>query len=258
MLHFIHFLQNLPPESIEIIGLVAAWIALLAFLRFFGQIGLACYMSIAVIIANIEVLKMAEFSFLSHPIALGTPLFSTTFLCSCLLAEFYGKKAAQKAVWLSVASSCITTFWLTLTIGIDPHLPPLDYDGYTTHHHAMETLFIQSPAIFLAGTIAYVCSQLYDIWLFNRLKVLFQSRLLWLRNGLAMAIASFVDSALFSVLAFMVLHPHPIPFKTIWKGYILGTYGIRLLLTLFNAPIILLARKWPPKDTSTASTQVQS
>ena len=54
------------------------------------------YTVIAVIGANIQVLKIVDFPFFSNPIALGTILFASTFLTTDILTEYYGSKFAKK------------------------------------------------------------------------------------------------------------------------------------------------------------------
>ena len=71
----------------------------------FGEIGLYIYSAIAIIVANIQVLKLVKFSFFSEPIALGTVLFASTFLCTDILAEYYGAKKARINVKRTVLKS---------------------------------------------------------------------------------------------------------------------------------------------------------
>jgi len=64
--------------------------------RFFGRIGLYCWIAVAVILANIQVTKTIQlFGFVT---ALGNIIYSTTFLATDILNENHGKKAARKAV----------------------------------------------------------------------------------------------------------------------------------------------------------------
>ena len=56
------------------------------------------YTVLAIIVANIQVLKIVNFPFFENPIALGTILFSTTFLTTDILTEYYGVKSARKNI----------------------------------------------------------------------------------------------------------------------------------------------------------------
>ena len=92
-------------------------------LRLFGPAGIYIYMAIAIVGANIQVLKPVQFSVYSHPIALGTILFTSTFLCTDILAEFYSPKTARKAIFLGFAAMLLMTIFMTLNLGFRP-LPP--------------------------------------------------------------------------------------------------------------------------------------
>ena len=71
---------------------------ILIFLKLFGEVGIYIYTVVAIIGANIQVLKIVDFPFFNSPIALGTILFSTTFLATDILSEYYGAKLARKNI----------------------------------------------------------------------------------------------------------------------------------------------------------------
>ena len=87
---FVTTFNNISIEFTWFIFLVIVFSSILIFLKFFGEVGLYVYTSIAVIAANIQVLKIVKFPFFSDPIALGTILFASTFLCTDILSEYYG------------------------------------------------------------------------------------------------------------------------------------------------------------------------
>ena len=76
--------------------------ALLSY-RFFGKAGLYCLSAVATILANIEVLLLIRAFGMEQ--TLGNVLFAVTFLITDILSECEGKKAANKAVWIGMASS---------------------------------------------------------------------------------------------------------------------------------------------------------
>ena len=86
---FVIKFNNTPIEFTWFLFLIIVFISILIFLKFFGEVGLYVYTSIAVIAANIQVLKIVKFSFFAEPIALGTILFASIFLCTDILAEYY-------------------------------------------------------------------------------------------------------------------------------------------------------------------------
>ena len=98
-LDFFGFVESMNQIPIFISWLFFLFICLLTILlllKLFGEVGIFIYTVIAIISANIQVLKIVEFPFFSNPIALGTILFSSTFLATDILTEYYDLKLQGK------------------------------------------------------------------------------------------------------------------------------------------------------------------
>jgi uncharacterized PurR-regulated membrane protein YhhQ (DUF165 family) len=67
-----------------------------------------------------------------------------------------------------------------------------------------------------------------------------QGKLLWLRTIVAVLTSALLDNIIFSILAWKVFYPLPVGFSTFFMTYILGTFGIRILVTLANTPVMYL------------------
>src|ERR1700679_1491336 len=93
--------QALGGEWLSVVLLLVLYSTILGLWRFFGIQGLYLYNILAVVIANIQVLKVSPFFLSPHPVALGTMLFSTTFLVSDILTEHHGTRIAKKGIILS-------------------------------------------------------------------------------------------------------------------------------------------------------------
>ena len=65
-------------------------------------------------------IKNCRFSIFSNPIALGTILFSSTFLTTDILSEYYGVKYARKNILIGFISFLIMTIFMLFTIGFSP------------------------------------------------------------------------------------------------------------------------------------------
>lgn len=230
------FLQTLPSEALELVFLIGCGGVILGMMRFYGAVGLMFYSAIAVIVGNFQVQLAAFFSFFTDPIALGTVVFSSTFIVSSILTEYYGKKEAQKAIWLSFSGMIILSFFMFLTLGFNPA------HGFQDVYEAMRVLFLPVPALIAASLIAYVVGQYNDIWIFAAVSKLTRGRLLWLRSSLAIGMGMFLDSLIFSVLAWIVFAPVPLEWETVFYTYVLGTYILRLGVGLIGIPFIYLAR----------------
>ena len=109
-------LNSLSTELMWVIMLLFCFSSILIFLRLFGYVGIF-YTSLAVIAGNIQVLKTVDF-YSPEPVALGTILFASTFLCTDILSEYYGK---EKQVNILIGFSLFfMTLLMVITIGFKP------------------------------------------------------------------------------------------------------------------------------------------
>jgi queuosine precursor transporter len=236
-----------PPECIWLVLLLGCFGAILFLNRFFGPPGLYVYIAIAIIGANIQVLKAVKFSVYPEPVALGTILFSSSYLATDILAERFGKDAAKKGVWLGFIAFLSFVAIMILTLGFSPLTPEQAGEEMAwalAYHDHMKALFTPQLAFFAAGMIAYLTSQFHDVWLFHSLKAKFGGRFLWFRNNASTMVSALIDNTVFSVFAWIVLASNPLPFKTVLVTYILGTYWLRLLVAALDTPVLYLAKSW--------------
>lgn len=234
------FLQSLPAETITLIQVLACAGTLLLFGRFFGLAGLYAYCTLAIIMANLQVLKATQYSFYTSPVALGTVVFSSIFLCHDIITELVGVRAARRCLFLSFTSLLCFALFMMVTLGFP--LPP----GHTSYEQIqghMAALFTPIPALFLASIVAYVLSQLNDIWLFNRIHLATGERWLWLRTLVSMILSSLLDSAIFSFLAWRLFAPTPMDWDTLIFTYIFGTFLLRVLVAGLNLPLMYIAKR---------------
>lgn len=240
----VEFMQTLPTELLAFITFISCAASILLLFRLFGAIGLYLYNAVIVLLANIQVLKMATFWLSPEPVALGTVAFATTYLASDILTEHCGKAVARRGVWLSFAGHILMTVMMVVTLGYA--VPKGD-----KIQEAMMSLFTPSPRILLAGLLAYAISQLLDISLFDWVARLTKRRWLWLRTNVATLLSGLVDNALFSVFAWVLFNPAPISVYSLIFTYILGTYVSRALVAFMSTPVIYLSYLWLPKPLNT-------
>lgn len=241
---FIQYCNSLPPEIIWLTLLVFSFSTILFMLRVFGATGLYVYIAIASIAANIQVFKAVKFSIFDMPVPLGTILYTSVYLCTDILNEFYGGKAARKSIYMGFMAMLLMAVFMLLTLAFKPLSTAEAANGMQwaleSHNH-MFAVFSPAPVFFIAGIVAYLCSQLNDVWVYTSLKKLTNGRFLWLRNNGAAAVSAFIDDAIFSILAWVTLAKDPVEWNVVW-GYILGTYALRLVVAILDTPVIYLAK----------------
>ena len=233
-------LNSLSTELMWFIMLLFCFFSILIFLRIFGYIGIFIYSALAVIAGNIQVLKTVDFFYSPEPVALGTILFASTFLCTDILSEYYGKEKARMNILIGFSAFLFMTLLMVITIGFQPS----DADWV---QESLSNVFTPMTRFFIASMIAYLISQYFDVWFFNYLKQALSGKSLWLRNNLSTITSSLVDNTVFSIFAWILLNPEPVSVYNVIMIYILGTYLLRIFIALLDTPFIYIAKFIVPK-----------
>lgn len=233
-------------EVLTLLTFIACGIAILGLFRFYGVLGLYVYNALALIVANIQVLRLTTYTSFTEPVALGTVLFTTTFFVNDLLSEHYGPTVAAKCVSIGFWVQLLMVLWMVLTLGHPLVLS--EPQGIDSAHEAMMQLFTPSLRIFIASIAAYWCSQWLDVLIFAKLRTITKGRFLWLRQNVAMWVAGFIDTFIFSVLAWKWLSETPYEWFALWMTFIISAQVIRIFLTLAATPLMYLSYKCRGQD----------
>ncbi len=228
-------LNLLSTELMWVIMLLFCFISIITFLKLFGYVGIFIYSALAVIAGNIQVLKQVDFFYSPEPVALGTILFASTFLCTDILSEYYGKEKAKLNVLIGFSSFLFMTILMIITIGFKP-------SSADWAQESLSNVFTPLTRFFIASMIAYLVSQYFDIWFYNFIKNITVNKFLWLRNNLSTILSSLVDNTVFSILAWILLNPEPVNVYKVITTYILGTYVLRIFIALLDTPFLYLAK----------------
>jgi uncharacterized integral membrane protein (TIGR00697 family) len=260
---FIQSLQTLSPEMVSVILFGICTLSILLLLRRLGEQGLYLYNIVAILASNIQVLKGVQFSMSAEPVALGTFLFSTTYLCSDILAEHYGKDSAKRGVWLAFYAQILMTLFMMIAVGYPPLTSTAVGSAGTEHmpltEQAMAILFTPSPRILFASLLAFLISQFIDIRIYQALSKLTQQRALWFRTLVSTLCSAIIDTLLFSVLAWVILAPNPISLSVFTFTYVLGTLAMRAIVRIASIPIMYFSKSFAPNSLrSLTSSSVSS
>ncbi len=238
---FTSYLGSLNTFLLWLIMLFFCFSSILVFLKLFGYVGLYVYSALAVIIGNIQVLKTVNFFYSPEPVALGTVLFASTFLCTDILSEHYGKEKAKKNVLIGFVGFLFMTIIMLITIGFKPSINDWSQES-------LSNVFTPMSRFFIASMIAYLISQYFDVWIFSVIKKITNNRNLWLRNNLSTILSSLLDNTIFSLFAWIILNPNPETFYNVIMIYIFGTYMLRILIALVDTPFMYLSKLFLSKN----------
>lgn len=238
-------MQTFPSLAVSALLLVVCCACMLFSLRWFGLVGLAIYVVLALTCSNIQVLTGTHFWGIREPVALGTVTFASTYIAIDIVTEYFGSVEARKIVKMGLFSMLIVALLMVISLG---HALPGAHesnmaDVFRTNHAAAARLFVPIPALFIASMIAFGVSEWIDIWVFSWISKLTQQRWLWLRAQISGLFSSVVDTSLFSVLAWWVFSPQPVSGATLISTYIIGSILMRSVVIFLSTPSIYLARR---------------
>ena len=222
------------PEILSLTTLIVCFVTILSFLKFFGKSGLLVYSTLAAVIANIQVVKLTQYTFAENPVALGTVVFSTTFAVDNILTEYYGKDVAKKCIWISFFGYLFFTICMKTAV---MH-PAVSSDECMNLHEELKKIFSPSGILFISSLISYLVSQFCDVTVFSFLKKLFKGKYITVRSFLSMSFSTFTDNFVFSICAWYIFAENPVSFPTLWKTYIFVTYFIRLIIAGLCVPLV--------------------
>ncbi|MBI3090152.1 MAG: queuosine precursor transporter [Candidatus Tectomicrobia bacterium] len=203
--------------ALTLIGLGASLIAFRA-----GKVWLTALVGVNIVLANIFVTKQIDIFGLQG--TGGIVLYAAIFLSTDLLCEHYGEEEARDAVY--VGFFCALLFLLTSQVLLLFTPAPRDQA-----HPAMQVLFGAQPRIIGASLLAYLVSQLHDVWSFGLLRRLTQGRHPWLRNNGSTWVSQAIDTVLFNGLAFAGVFPARVVVQIIISSYIL-----KIIVAIIDTP----------------------
>jgi len=199
--------------------------------RLWGKIGLFAWVPVSIIVANIQVTKNVTLFGLEA--TLGNIVYATSFLATDILSEFFGKREAYKAVGIGFFSLVAMTVLMQLALIFTPS--PSDIA-----HGSMAAIFSLMPRIALASLIAYLVSNLHDVWAFAYWKEKKPGRkTLWMRNNFSTFVSQLIDTVLFTMIAFLGVYPWEVLLQIV-----ISTYLLKWIVAVLDTPCIYLARSW--------------
>ena len=229
------YIYGMKNELLLIGSLLLCYGSVLLLYKLLKETGLYVWTVIATIAANIEVLILINAFGLDQ--TLGNILFASTFLVSDILNESYGKKAANKAVFIGCLTSVLfivlSQYWLQYIPSQDDFAMP-----------AMKSIFSNTPRVMIAGLVGYAVSQFFDVWIYQKWWNLTEKisgnrkALLWVRNNGSTLISQLINTLVFTFGAFYSVFDMPTLISICGTTYIIYT-----IASLADTPFVYIARK---------------
>ena len=215
-------------ELLTIVEILINFCEIMFMYRFFGKVGMMVWVSLAVVMANVQVgILINDFGMSA---TLGNVAYASTYLAIDILNENYGASSARRAVFISFFVLIVFTLTMNFCFlySTDNDLAPF------------REVFAPMLRYLVASMTAYFISENVDIWIYNFFKQRNPSfKLIWFRCNISSVFSELVDSTIFSLLAFWGVFP----LSTIFF-ISLSTYVIKVATSACDTPLVYIAKYW--------------
>lgn len=161
--------------------------------------------------------------------SIGIILWPVIFLLTDLINEYYGKEGVKKLTYITVGLISFTFILLAVALNMKAaSFSPVSDDAF-------RTVFGQSQWIIVGSIVAFLFSQLIDVYVFLAFKKVTGNRHIWLRATGSTMVSQLVDTFVVQFIAFVL--PGKWPFSDFLVNASWG-YAFKLLVALALIPLI--------------------
>ena len=193
----------------------------------YGKYGLYIWMSVLVIICNIQTTKISELFGLT--ISLGNISYGALFLTTDILTEKYGKNSTYNATKISFMTMAIFALLMYIFLQYKPSKIDFSQD-------ALVTIFSYVPRVTVGSLLAYYISQRCDAFLYSKLKAKYNK--VWISNNVSTMISQIVDTLIFVTIAFIGIMNY-----TEIIDLIITMILFKWVIALLDTPFMILVTK---------------
>jgi hypothetical protein len=178
---------------------------------------------------------------LAFNLTCGVLLWPLEFVMTDIVNEYYGPKAVRRISWTAVILIAYAFLMYFLAIGV----PPADFwissgsaNGITNMQQSFNAIFGQGMRIILGSIVAFLVSQLVDVYVFHRIKRITGDKHIWLRATGSTLVSQLIDSYIVLFIAFSGVFP--------WQlilGIGLMNYLYKFTMALLLTPVIIFVEK---------------
>ncbi len=161
--------------------------------------------------------------------SIGIILWPVIFLLTDLINEYYGKDGVRKLTYITVGLISFTFILLSVALTI----PATSFSPVSDR--VFTTVFGQSQWIIVGSIVAFLFSQLLDVYVFLAFKKATGDKHIWLRATGSTMVSQLVDTFVVQFIAFVL--PGKWPFNEFVVNASWG-YAFKLLVALALIPMI--------------------
>ena len=237
------------PEALWVITVFYDLLLASLLFYFFGKDGLYLAIALGIVLSNLQGGKVSDVVIFDRTftVSMGAIMYSGIYFATDLLSEKYGRREANRAVILGALANIAVMLTLVLSTFF---LPSDVADSADEVHNAISTLAIYSPIFVIGSITAYLISQLFDVWVFHKIKSITGTRMLWLRNNLSTLLSQALDTFIYT---FVWVLAGQLDFSTA-AAIALSKYIFKFAIAILDTFFIYILRDVNPKNWLSAET----
>lgn len=168
-----------------------------------------------------------------YPIIAGIVPWPVVFLLTDVMNEFYGKKAVKRLSWIT--SVMIAFCFLIVYVAIE--LPTAK--GSPVTGAEFSKIFGGSLPIMIGSIVAFIVSQMIDVWAFWFMRKLTGGRYIWLRSTGSTVFSQLADSYIVLLIGFWLPGIFTMP-EILFFG--ITGYATKMVIAVALTPLIYAMR----------------
>ena len=231
------------PEALWVITVFYDLLLASLLFYFFGKEGLYLAIVLGIVLSNLQGGKVSDVVIFDRTftVSMGAIMYSGIYFATDLLSEKYGRREANRAVILGALANIAVMLTLVLSTFF---LPSDVADSADEVHSAISTLAVYSPIFVIGSITAYLISQLFDVWIFHKIKSITGTRMLWLRNNLSTLLSQALDTFIYT---FVWVLAGQLDFSTA-AAIALSKYIFKFAIAILDTIFIYMLREIKPKN----------
>ena len=231
------------PEALWVITVFYDLLLASLLFYFFGKEGLYLAIVLGIVLSNLQGGKVSDVVIFDRTftVSMGAIMYSGIYFATDLLSEKYGRREANRAVILGALANVAVMLTLVLSTFF---LPSDVADSADEVHNAISTLAVYSPIFVIGSITAYLISQLFDVWIFHKIKSITGTRMLWLRNYLSTLLSQALDTFIYT---FVWVLAGQLDFSTA-AAIALSKYIFKFAIAILDTIFIYMLREIKPKN----------
>ena len=231
------------PEALWVITVFYDLLLASLLFYFFGKEGLYLAIVLGIVLSNLQGGKVSDVVIFDRTftVSMGAIMYSGIYFATDLLSEKYGRREANRAVIMGALANIAVMLTLVLSTFF---LPSDVADSADEVHNAISTLAVYSPIFVIGSITAYLISQLFDVWIFHKIKSITGTRMLWLRNNLSTLLSQALDTFIYT---FVWVLAGQLDFSTA-AAIALSKYIFKFAIAILDTFFIYILRDVNPKN----------